>query len=675
MTTQEFERIYTESYRAVYWTALSILKNEVEAEDIVQDTFVTLLESYDTLLDKAKVVPWLKKVCANKCLNRLKQSRTDNVEEEFFDNIESVPEDFLPDSIVESDAMRKVVMDIINDSLSEDVRRTIILFYFDEMSTKEIAYAMGIPQGTVLWRLNFARKKIKKEVEKYEEENNTKLFAMPLPFLTRLFMKEAEQVPLRPMSASLSTLSASKEAASTGAGNSIVSETIKKGTGTVMKKLFIGCIGLAVVAAAITGAILLKNKDEDSKSAKKDRKKNNVIENVDEDSDSDGGIIGNNGSGNNGSGSDGYGDYGPGNGYDDYGDYGETEAPTINIDDYDWESFYKWDGNEIIGINDPVDEAVKNTGVIVIPSRCETIGTSAFGERPWVTEVRFEAPEKITMIKDFAFDQFTQLHSFVMPPNANLMEEGNYFQDGTAPFGNSRKMSSFTKLHNLVLPNGQVTYYFMHNIANYYVDSPVNNQTFLETLYVPANFSIRYNDPERDNPCFAKYSKEFYDANWEMYQSISECEEFSSKICKVYVVEGSWADVNFDDWAAGDLIQKEYWDGVNYTFAEYDPIWDVEEIWIHTADGGMVTFEGVEENWAYCIYTKDFDTVAEGNLDGDTFEALYHDIMALVDSGTYVEDAYGYNRIDIKGYTDLCDYTYSCDDPSVMQGLIEKYTK
>ena len=671
MTTREFEQIYAESYRAVYWTAISLLKNEAEAEDIVQDTFVTLLESYDTLQDKTKVVPWLKKICANKCLNRLTRTKTDTVGDEVLENLETVPEDFLPDSIVESDAMRKVVMDIIENSLSDDVRRTIILFYFDEMSTKEIAEAMGIPQGTVLWRLNFARKKIKKEVEKYEEENYTKLFAMPLPFLTKLFTKEAEQVAFQPMSASLSALSASKEAALTGAGKSVVSETIKKGTGTVMKKLIIGVIGLAVVGAAITGAVLLKNRDNDSeKKTKKDRKKDNAIEDIDNDYDgdgiADGGYEGDYGSGMDDS--DGY------NGYDDYSTF-DTQPATVNIDDYDWESIYTWEGNEITGINDPIDEAVMNTGVLVIPARCETIGASAFGERPWVKEVRFEAPEKITMIKDFAFDQFTQLHSFVMPPNSNLMEEGNYFQDGTAPFGNSRMISSMTKLHNLVLPNGEVTYYFLHNIANYRVDSPVNNQQFIETLYVPGNFSIRYNDPERDNPCFAKYSKEFYDANWEDYKQISECEEFGNRICKIYVVEGSWADVNFDSWAAGDLIQKEYWDGVNYTFAEYDPVWDVEEIWLHTADGGMVTFDGVEENWAYCIYTKDFDTVAEGNLDGDTFEALYHDIMALVDSGTYVEDAYGSNRIDIKGYTDLCDYTYSCDDPSVIQGLIDKYTK
>ena len=150
MTNQELEKIYTESYRAVYWTAMSLLKNEADAEDIVQETFLTLIKSYDTIKDKSKVTSWLKKTAANKCLDRIKLTKTVNVDDEVLENIETVPENFLPDSLVESEAMRKIIMDIIEKTLSEDVRRTIILFYFDEMSTKEISEALGIPQGTFL---------------------------------------------------------------------------------------------------------------------------------------------------------------------------------------------------------------------------------------------------------------------------------------------------------------------------------------------------------------------------------------------------------------------------------------------------------------------------------------------------------------------------------------------
>ena len=255
MTGKELEQIYQEAYKAVYWTAMALLKNEADAEDIVQDTFVSFIESYSDLTDTAKATALLKKIAANKCLNRIRLAKTDAVEDEFFDNVEAVPEDFLPDSIVESEDMRRIVMDIINNSLSEDVRRTLILFYFDEMSTKEIASGLGVPQGTVLRRLNFARNKIKKEVEKYEKENDTKLFVMAIPFLTKLFTKESEQVAFKPMPASLANLSASVKAPSKGAGLKASSGAIRKGTDIMKTKILIGCIA-GVAAVGVTVGII-----------------------------------------------------------------------------------------------------------------------------------------------------------------------------------------------------------------------------------------------------------------------------------------------------------------------------------------------------------------------------------------------------------------------------------
>ena len=297
MTNQELEKIYNETYRSVYWTAMSLLKNEDDAEDIVQETFITLIKSYDTIQDKSKVHSWLKKTAANKCLDRIKLTKTVNVEDEFFETAENVPEDFLPDSLVESAETRKIIMDIIENSLSEDVRRTIILYYFNELSVKEISESLGVPQGTVLWRLSFARKKIKKEVEKYEKDNDTKLFAMGSPFLTKLFMKEAEQLPIKPMSASLTLMTASADgsaasvaeagteiasqtAAQTGAalasetvagtGLKIASNVAKKGMSAMTKKIIISSIAVVLTGAAIAGVVMLTGqKDEEKKKTKK----------------------------------------------------------------------------------------------------------------------------------------------------------------------------------------------------------------------------------------------------------------------------------------------------------------------------------------------------------------------------------------------------------------------
>ena len=255
MTEKELEQIYNEGYKPVFWTAMALLKNEADAEDVVQDTFIAFMESYSDIKDTSKAVPLLKKIAANKSLNRIKLARTDNEDDEFFESCEAVPEDFLPDSIVESDEMRRIVMDIIEKTLSDDIRRTLILFYFDEMSTKEIAEALQIPQGSVLRRLNFARNKIKKEVERYEKENNTKLFGMAIPFLSKLFIKEAEQVAFKPMPAKIANLSASAKASAKDAGIKASKEALKKGTDAMKTKLLIGGLAGVVAVGATIGII------------------------------------------------------------------------------------------------------------------------------------------------------------------------------------------------------------------------------------------------------------------------------------------------------------------------------------------------------------------------------------------------------------------------------------
>lgn len=258
MNKEELERIYNEAYGPVYWTAFQLLKNEADSEDIVQETFVSLIESYDTIKDKNKVTAWLKKNAANKCLNRLTRSKADAVEDEFFEDVEAMPEDFLPDTIVESEESRRVVMDIIESSLSDDVRRTLVLYYFDEMTTKEIAEAQGIPQGTVLWRLNFAKKKIKKEVEKYENKTNSKLYTMALPFLSKLFIAEAQQVPLKPIPPTLLDMTASAvKSIASEAAKTAASGVAKRGAGAAAGKIVAIGLGSAVAVGLIGGGIFL----------------------------------------------------------------------------------------------------------------------------------------------------------------------------------------------------------------------------------------------------------------------------------------------------------------------------------------------------------------------------------------------------------------------------------
>lgn len=261
MNRQEQEKLYRETYKMVYWTCLSLLKNKEDAEDMVQETFIAAFEAYDTLNDKERAAAWIKRIAANKCINKLTRTRTVAVEDEILDNVEAVPDDFLPASITEDKEKRSIMMNIISESLSDELQRTLILYYFDELSAREISELIDVPEGTVRSRLDYAKKKIKKGVEDYEKKNNDKLYAMGIPFLTQLFVKEAENLPFVPMTASLPGLSASGSAK---IAKTAATTAVKKGSAIAVKKIVACAVAATLVTGgAITGVYLYNAKNEE----------------------------------------------------------------------------------------------------------------------------------------------------------------------------------------------------------------------------------------------------------------------------------------------------------------------------------------------------------------------------------------------------------------------------
>lgn len=189
-----FDSIYGLTKNGVWYTCISLLKNEENAMDIFQDTYLTALEKLHTLENPAALQSWLNKIAANKCRNFLNSSSNRVSDRDDTEILENIPDDrFLPEEYVTDTAKRRIIMDIIENSLSDEQYRTIILYYFDEMTASEIAALMDCHEKTVLYRLKSARFKIKEEVSKYEKENDDKLYtAVPIAFLTRLLRAEAE---------------------------------------------------------------------------------------------------------------------------------------------------------------------------------------------------------------------------------------------------------------------------------------------------------------------------------------------------------------------------------------------------------------------------------------------------------------------------------------------------
>ncbi|MDE6728183.1 MAG: sigma-70 family RNA polymerase sigma factor, partial [Oscillospiraceae bacterium] len=191
-----FDELYEMTKNGVWFTCKKLLKNEENAKDVMQDTYLAAFENFGSLTDFGGIQSWLNKIAANKCKNYIKSKTNIALAENSEELLENIPDDrLLPEEYVTDMAKRRIIMDIIERSLSEDQYRTIILYYLDEMTAAEIAELMDCHEKTVLYRLKVARLKIKEEVMRYEEENKDKLHGIVfVPTLTRLFRIEAENI-------------------------------------------------------------------------------------------------------------------------------------------------------------------------------------------------------------------------------------------------------------------------------------------------------------------------------------------------------------------------------------------------------------------------------------------------------------------------------------------------
>ena len=84
----------------VYYTALKLLKNENEAQDLVQDTYLRAMEHLDSLREAEAFPGWIKRICVNLCKNHLTAKRPlllGDDKQDFLMSLEpEVQEDFLP---------------------------------------------------------------------------------------------------------------------------------------------------------------------------------------------------------------------------------------------------------------------------------------------------------------------------------------------------------------------------------------------------------------------------------------------------------------------------------------------------------------------------------------------------------------------------------------------------
>ncbi len=172
-----FDELYARYHKLVYFIAFEMCHSDADAQDILQDTFIQIKKSIQTLHDDNLFKPWLNRIVVNKCKNLFRSRKTVELDEDGIWYKNHVQEDrlyMLPQATMNYKNDQHVIR-VLMDRLSDSQRVVLMLRYFNDMSMKEMADLLEVPEGTIKTRLLYGKNHLRKLVHEYEQETNTKL--------------------------------------------------------------------------------------------------------------------------------------------------------------------------------------------------------------------------------------------------------------------------------------------------------------------------------------------------------------------------------------------------------------------------------------------------------------------------------------------------------------------
>ncbi|MBQ9072394.1 MAG: RNA polymerase sigma factor [Bacilli bacterium] len=139
---------------SVYGFALSILRNQHDAEDVLQEVYIKIYESASTYQANGKPLGWILTITKNLSLMKLRKQKNNK-------DIDEMKE-FLSDGKDTNDAETKLLLSAAFEIISDEERNILILHAVSGFRHREISKLLDMPLSTVLSKYNRAIKKIKK---------------------------------------------------------------------------------------------------------------------------------------------------------------------------------------------------------------------------------------------------------------------------------------------------------------------------------------------------------------------------------------------------------------------------------------------------------------------------------------------------------------------------------
>jgi RNA polymerase sigma-70 factor (ECF subfamily) len=159
---EAFGELVNHHQSVVFSVAYRMLGNHNDAEDATQETFVRAYYAFDTFDTKRPILPWLKRITVNTCLNRIKQDRPSSSLDDYLPSLKEArpgPE------VQTTDHERDVQIHTAILSLPPLFRAVIELRHFQDLSYAEICEVLDRPLSNIKSDLFRARKMLAKKLK------------------------------------------------------------------------------------------------------------------------------------------------------------------------------------------------------------------------------------------------------------------------------------------------------------------------------------------------------------------------------------------------------------------------------------------------------------------------------------------------------------------------------
>ena len=159
---QTIERLITQHQTSLLRLCYVQLQDQALAEDAVQETFLKAYKGFDSFRGDSSEKTWLTKIAVNTCRDFQRGGWFKHTDRR-------VTPDMLPVGTVQPDT-EDLDLSLAVMKLPRKMREAILLYYYQDMSTEEIAETLGIAQSSVSNRLRRGREKLRKLLEGRDQD-------------------------------------------------------------------------------------------------------------------------------------------------------------------------------------------------------------------------------------------------------------------------------------------------------------------------------------------------------------------------------------------------------------------------------------------------------------------------------------------------------------------------